>query len=419
MVISTQDELVRLVEETVAQMPITDIHTHLFTPGFGPLLLRGIDELLTYHYLVAEFFRWVKMPYEEFWRLTKKEQADLIWRVLFLEHSPVSEACRGVLTVLKAFGLDPGARDLEEYRAFFAALPVEAHVERVLQLSGVAHLVMTNDPFTPEERAVWLGGYRGDPRFHAALRLDALLNDWEEACRRLREWGYEVGPALEAETMAEVRRFLNDWIARMKPVYLAVSLPPNFTWPEDSARSRLIAEAVLPVAAEHGLPFAMMIGVKKLVNPGLRLAGDSVGRAEIETVERLCASFPQNKFMLTMLARENQHESCVAGRKFGNLLLFGCWWFMNNPSLVEETTRMRLELLGLSFVPQHSDARVLDQLIYKWAHSRKVIAQVLVEKYCDLWETGWRPTAEEIRRDVAELFGENFWRFLGHGGKAG
>ncbi|NLG83638.1 MAG: glucuronate isomerase [Firmicutes bacterium] len=418
MVIANKEELTRLVEETVAQVPITDIHTHLFTPEFGPLLLRGIDELLTYHYLVAEVFRWIEMPYEEFWRLSKKEQADLIWRVLFLEHSPVSEACRGVLTVLKAFGLDPGARDLEEYRAFFAALPVETHVERVLQLSGVARLVMTNDPFAPEERAVWLDEYRGDPRFCAALRLDALLNDWEGACRKLGEWGYKVASALDPAAMAEVRRFLNDWIKRMNPVYLAVSLPPDFLWPEDSARARLIAEAVLPLAAEHGLPFAMMIGVKKLVNPGLRLAGDSVGKAGIETVERLCASFPRNKFMLTMLSRENQHEGCVVARKFGNLLPFGCWWFMNNPSLVEETTRMRVELLGLSFVPQHSDARVLDQLIYKWAHSRKNIARVLSEKYADLWETGWRPTAEEIRRDVAGLFGENFWRFLGYGGKA-
>ncbi|MCL6613670.1 MAG: glucuronate isomerase [Firmicutes bacterium] len=413
MSLQNRDELSRLVSETVAQTPITDIHTHLFTPEFGGLLLRGIDELLTYHYLVAETFRWLKMPYEEFWRLPKREQADLIWRTLFLDHSPISEACRGVLTVLRVFGLDPGRRDLQEYRAYFAELPVELHVERVLQLSGVARLVMTNDPFAPEERAVWLGGYRGDPRFHAALRLDVLLNDWEGACRMLRGWGYEAEPALDARTMAEVRRFLIDWIGRMNPVYLAVSLPPEFTWPDESARSRLIAEAVLPVAAERRLPFAMMIGVKKLVNPGLRLAGDSVGRAGLESVECLCARFPENKFMLTVLSRENQHESCVAARKFGNLLLFGCWWFMNNPSLVEETTRMRLELLGLSFVPQHSDARVLDQLIYKWAHSRAVIAEALTEKYLDLWATGWRPTAEEIRRDVAGLFGENFWRFVG------
>ena len=64
----------------------------------------------------------------------------------------------------------------------------------------------------------------------------------------------------------------------------------------------------------------------------------------------------------------------MAARKFRNLMAFGCWWFLNNPSLVDEITRMRLELIGLSMIPQHSDARVLDQVVYKWAHSRSVIA---------------------------------------------
>ncbi len=94
-------------------------------------------------------------------------------------------------------------------------------------------------------------------------------------------------------------------------------------------------------------------------------------------------------------------------------MVFGCWWFLNNPSIIEEMTRMRLELLGLSCIPQHSDARVLDQLVYKWTHSRAIIAKVLVDKYNDMLDTGWQPTQEEIRRDVANLFGGNFWRFLG------
>ena len=69
------------------------------------LLLWGIDELLTYHYLVAEVFRVVparQLPYETFWKMTKREQADHIWKHLFVERSPISEACRGVLTTLAA-----------------------------------------------------------------------------------------------------------------------------------------------------------------------------------------------------------------------------------------------------------------------------------------------------------------------------
>ena len=120
----------------------------------------------------------------------------------------------------------------------------------------------------------------------------------------------------------------------------------------------------------------------------------------------------KNKFLTTLLSRENQHELCVIARKFPNLMVFGCWWFMNNPSLVDEITRERLELLGLSIIPQHSDARILDQLIYKWKHSRQIISRVLVDKYQDLLDSGWLITQDEIGRDVAALLGGNFEGFL-------
>ena len=213
-------------------------------------------------------------------------------------------------------------------------------------------------------------------------------------------------------TVAEVQRFLKDWIGRMKPVYMAVSLPYTFRYPEDSDMAKVIERCVLPVSRETNVPFALMIGVKRSANPGLQVAGDAVGKSDITAVEYLCRNYPDNKFMVTMLSRENQHELAVAARKFRNLMVFGCWWFLNNPSLVEEITRMRFELLGSSVIPQHSDARVLDQLIYKWAHSRQIIAKVLADKYEDLADTGWLVTREEIERDVAKLLGGNLWTFL-------
>ena len=127
-------------------------------------------------------------------------------------------------------------------------------------------------------------------------------------------------------------------------------------------------------------------------------------------VERLCHAFPKNRFLVTVLARENQHGLCVAARKFSNLLPFGCWWFMNNPSLVRETTRMRLEMLGTTFVPQHSDARVLEQLIYKWQHSRKDIATALTERYQALQRN---VSNEQIERDARLLLHDNAAEWIG------
>ncbi len=418
MPITTTHELRQAINVAVAEVEVTDVHTHIYPPCFGELLLWGVDELITYHYLIAETFRWIEMRYDDYWKLTKRERSDLIWRTLFLENSPVAESCRGVLTALNALGLDVGSRDIAAYRRHFEALKVEDYVNTVFEVGGIKDVVMTNDPFDDAERKVWLESYEADPRFRAALRIDQLIVNWQANWPRLAVWGYAVEEKVTAKTAAEVRRFLTDWAKRMEAVYMAASLPPEFTVTDSSGVGAhsytplLVRECVLPVSQEMDLPFAMMIGVKKLINPQLRLAGDGVGKAQIETVEQLCASYPRNKFLVTMLSRENQHELAVTARKFGNLMIFGCWWFLNNPSLVDEITRMRLELLGLSFLPQHSDARVLDQLIYKWRHSRHIIADALYDKYADLMATGWRVEHGEIARDVENLFGGNFWRFL-------
>jgi len=413
MPIKNLEELRKAVNEAVQTVRITDVHTHLYAPRFGELLLWGVDELLTYHYLIAETFRWIDMPYDDFWNLSKKEQADLIWKTLFLENSPYSESNRGVLTVLKNLGLDLAARDLEGYRAFFRGMAVEGYVDTVFEKAGIKDVVMTNDPFDEAERQVWLSDeYEPDERFKASLRLDGLLNSWESHCQYLQKWGYHVEKNLNGETLDEIRRFLREWATRMKAVYMAVSLPPSFRFPEESPRGIIIEHCILPVTRELNIPFAMMIGVKRAINPKLLLASDGVGKGDIGAVETLCSQYPKNKFMVTMLSRENQHELAVAARKFRNLMVFGCWWFLNNPSLIEEITRMRFELLGVSVLPQHSDARVLDQLLYKWEHSRRIIGDVLYEKYRDLMETGWVIRKEEIFRDVEKLFGGNFWSFV-------
>lgn len=399
------------VEAIVASTPVTDIHTHLYDPAFGDLLLWGIDDLLVYHYLVSEAFRYFEMPYARFFALPKAQQADLIWDALFLQNSPVSEACRGVLTTLQALGLDVKRRDLPALRQWFARWKPEQHVTRCLELAGVQRLYMTNSPFDDLERPVWERGLQRDDRFLAALRVDPLVVNWGDTAPRLKPWGYDVGTSLTEKTLKEVRRFLTAWTRRLRARYLMVSLGPDFEFPSNHFSARLLEKAVLPHCREHGLPMALMLGVKRAVNPALGLAGDGVGLSHLGALQNLCDAFPDNRFLVTVLARENQHELCVLARKFRNLHVFGCWWFTNVPTLIEEITRLRLELIGLSMTPQHSDARVLDQLIYKWRHSRRMIARVLVEKYADLAATGWEPSRAEIQRDVQNLFGGAFERF--------
>ena len=203
----------------------------------------------------------------------------------------------------------------------------------------------------------------------------------------------------------------------MKPVYMACSLPDSFQFPEDSPRGRLLAEAVIPSCRELGIPLSLMIGPRYQVNPAIRLAGDGVGKADLRAVEHLCVKFPGNRFLISVLSRENQHELCVYARKFANLLPFGCWWFLNQPSIVEEMTRERIEMLGFSFIPQHSDARVLEQVIYKWKNTRRTISPILANTYRLLAEDGRQIGREEIRRGINRLFRTNFERFVSPRGR--
>jgi hypothetical protein len=406
------DLITQWVDQAIDQTSVLDLHTHLYPPSFGAFNLWGVDELLTYHYLIAETIRASDVSYDQYWSMNQQQQADLIWKTLFIERAPVSEACRGVLTTLGKLGLDLSSRDLNSYRAFFKSQKPEAYLETVLKTANVRQIVMTNDALDPKEREIWLGGKPIDPRFKGVLRIDPVLLGWPKVSETLSSFGYKTSGDLGATTMAEVRRFLSEWIDRMNAIYVACSLTPDWRYPDDSPTTRVINEAILPICRKRNIPFAVMIGVRRQVNPQLRLAGDAVGKSDIASLDRLCAQNSKNKFMVTMLSRENQHELTVTARKHRNLFLFGCWWFLNNPSLIEEMTKMRMELLGTSFTPQHSDARVLDQLIYKWDHSRKVIAKVMKQKFADLAQTGWKVTREEVDRTAREYLGANFERFL-------
>ena len=175
-IISSIKQLESVIRSAVAEVEVIDVHTHLFPPSHGQLMLWGIDELLTYHYLVAEFFMTAPVSLEPkaFFALPKEEQSSLVWRALFVDRLPVSEAARGVVTVLRALGLtnEVRARDLTAIRTWFAAQNVEEHVERVFKVAGVRYVVMTNIPFVEEEVLHWRP--KAAPysqRFRAAVRV--------------------------------------------------------------------------------------------------------------------------------------------------------------------------------------------------------------------------------------------------------
>mmetsp|Transcript_6656 Transcript_6656/g.19163 ORF Transcript_6656/g.19163 Transcript_6656/m.19163 type:complete len:480 (-) Transcript_6656:389-1828(-) len=465
-----RESIPSVVFSEVASALAIDLHTHLLPPTHGALCLWGIDELLTYHYLVAEYF--ITAPAsvspETFFALSKQKQADCIWKALFVDRTPISEACRGIVTTCMALGLQEEIRnrDLEAIREFYRRVRdrglagTEEFCNLVFERAGVKHAVMTNIPFEPNEASHW----RPTPtqyssHFRSACRVDPLLAGNRRVVEdALAASGYET-------TLEGARQFLRDWCDTMQPEYVMASTPHDFVLPEDKGSSETIdprqktgvneeamkepfafafiaalsnidaecgeggaidelpsvidensdflSDVLMKVCEERDLPIALKIGAHREVNPSLRQAGDGVvAFADAGVLARLCARFPRVRFLATFLSRTNQHEACVLATKFRNLHLYGCWWFCNNPSIIREMTTMRIEMLGTAFTAQHSDSRVLDQLLYKWPHSRAVIAAVLTQEYTKLLDSGWSLTRGELRRDVRRLFGSSYEEFM-------
>jgi len=189
---------------------------------------------------------------ERYWKLSKREQADAIWQVLFVENTPISEATRGIITVLKAFDLPAESADLEGARSFFRAQRIESHSQRVLQIAGVSTVVMTNDPLDPQEQSVWMNGLKPHPQFESVLRLDRILCDWQRHWQQLVKQGYDVDAQASGKTPGEIRRFLSDWQQRHAPGIHGGLAPDTFQFPEETIQSKLLAEARDPFMPRIG-----------------------------------------------------------------------------------------------------------------------------------------------------------------------
>mmetsp|Transcript_47005 Transcript_47005/g.73565 ORF Transcript_47005/g.73565 Transcript_47005/m.73565 type:complete len:325 (-) Transcript_47005:90-1064(-) len=307
-------------------------------------------------------------------------------------------------------------KDLLAIRRWFSSQDPDEYVEKVFSLSGVKYVVMTNIPFDEVEASKWDAGVASHSRFKAALRIDPLLKgDWGTIRSCVKAAGLP-------ESLEGAKEYLRIWARKMNAIYLMASTPADFKyggndipkaegWP---SATQLIDEVMVPVAKELSLPLAMKFGAWRGMVPGLNPCGggDAVVISEVEPLVELCSKNPQLKFLATFLSRVNQHQVCVAAQKLRNLHIYGCWWFCNNPSMIDEITRMRLEMLGSAFTAQHSDARVLDQLIYKWKHSRVAMSGPMIEQFRKLSEAGWPITETEIERDVYRLLGGSYEEFM-------
>ncbi len=399
--ILSNDNLSNKLSNIIDSTTIFDMHTHLFPPSHKNFFLSGFKNLLNYHYLIAELLTATNIDASTFYSYNFEKKASLIWNELFEKRTPVSEACTGVLSILKELNIEINNKNFlsisDEYDNKIQS------DKNILNYSNVSSLVMTNNPFDLDEWSLFKSTDWDKKIYLASLRLDDLILDYEEAYNKAKNQTSKQ----EQDTIVA---YLEKCYQQSKPVYAALSLNlDTFKTIVDGSMWRNI----LVWLESKKLPLSLMLGVKRSVNKDFGLAGDGIGDINLKQLSKLCNSFPKNKFLVTCLSLNDQHELTVLARKHPNLRIFGFWWFMNQPTIIKQVLKMRIDMLGFSFIPQHSDARVTDQLIYKWSHFKKILYPILLEYYESLLYKNFPLSEDILQRDINKLLFGNAKNFLG------
>lgn len=391
------DKLLNIINNT----PIFDLHTHLFPPQHEGYFLLGFKNLLNYHYLIAELLTATNINASTFYSYNDEKKASLIWNELFEKRTPVSEACSGVLSILKELKIELNKKSFlsicDEYDNKIQS------DKKIFDLSNVSSLVMTNNPFDLDEWSLFNNSDWDKKIYLASLRLDDLILNYEETFKKAKD-------QTSNQEKSTIIAYLEKCYFQSNPVYAAVSLNlATFNKILDDSMWR----DILVWLENKNLPLSLMLGVRRAVNKDFGLAGDGIGDINLKELSTLCTSFPRNKFLVTCLSLNDQHELTVLARKHPNLRIFGFWWFMNQPTIIKQILKMRIDMLGFSFIPQHSDARVSDQLIYKWNHFKKILHPILLEYYKDLLDKNFPISENILQRDINNLLSGNAKNYLG------
>ena len=382
------------------QTPAVELRSAVGPDAAGPDGVSGLDGLLTSPPLLDEFFRRRAFlggsrneagDEERLRNLAPGELADLVWRRLFLDRQPLSEAARTILTTLGLFGVDVSVRDLRAVRERFELTPATERLEKAIRIANLEMLLHPVEPTGPEDGAKRLPRRRG---FRPVLCLTGLFGEWRESAKRLRLLGFGVKTKVDGFVALELRRFLAAEADRVEPAAVSIDWPPGHA-PDDGGLGRLARESVLSLCRERKL--AVLFG-----NAG---TGDGFSRLWEDNSDVRFIVFPRRDAV--------DSAAALASGGVRNVLPCSPGWPGSHPSRLSSFLGRSLEALGTDFHACHSGARRPEELAGRWAHLRWSLGEALIRRYGELWRTGWRFTEEEARSDVLALLGGNAKAFMG------
>jgi len=149
------DQMSQWIDQPSPQLRFTTFTPTFIPQPFGPLMLWGIDELLTYHYLVAEVMRVSELSYEQFWTMPRAPRpiisAETVPRAPSHQRG-LPRRGHGAAQARPRSGIEGPGR----LSRLFPRAEARAILDTVFKAANVHTVVMTNDVLDPFERHYWL-----------------------------------------------------------------------------------------------------------------------------------------------------------------------------------------------------------------------------------------------------------------------
>jgi glucuronate isomerase len=408
-------QIVRTLEEGLAEIPLLDIHTHL---DASHLAARGLHDILLYHMLISDLVS-AGCPSRE--RLSEDpSDAEAIARleeaIPYLPHVQNTSIFWGVRIILRDLYGWTEPITLQNWRTLDA---------RIRERS--------NDANWPREMFKRAGVRRAGTelwRRHDGAYDDILQYALEWAFFARAQWGVNDIPLYELErawnqsepgaplpvTMGEGRPALARTIQTLEDVQAAIqhyvaripygkilstaqhiSTDIHFVSvnDEDMAEALIrrqeatpaerdiyasyILEAFLTELEKHAdeIVYQFSFGAEPLpFETGSKLRQDTIFE-----VAAIIARHPRVRFQVFLSSQHANQSLCTLARELPNVSLAGYWWHNFFPSVMRQVMSERLDMLATNKqVGFFSDAYCADWTYAKSVLVRKQLAEVLAQK---------------------------------------
>jgi glucuronate isomerase len=186
----------------------------------------------------------------------------------------------------------------------------------------------------------------------------------------------------------------------------------NATDDARSTVSRFVFWTLAEFCSEHRLPFDLMIGVNRGVYADGVYQGQDLYDSRVSLIQyrELFNAFPRVTFPVSVLASVTNQELVSYAWIFPNVATHGHWWYSNTPAYIRHDLSARLEAVpGTKQIGYYSDMYKLEFALPKFAMYKRILAQVLVERF--VIDRGWseeRAVAlgrQVLRGNVETVFG--------------